>query len=109
LTGEDAPMASQLKEWLEQHPGWEPEDEDWEMESDEEDSAEKKEKAPPAEEPKVILKAKVEDDEYKKNSEEQTYYSIAHTIGEEVKEQATIMVNGNLKEYQIKVKFTFID
>lgn len=100
-------MASQLKEWLEQHPGWEPENEDWDMESDEEEATEKKEKVPVAEEPKPILKTKVEDDEYKKNSEEQTYYSIAHTIGEEVKEQATIMVNGILKEYQIKVNFDF--
>lgn len=45
----------------------------------------------------------VEDDEYHKNAlEEQTYYSIAHTVHEIVTEQATIMVNGKLKEYQIK-------
>jgi hypothetical protein len=30
-------------------------------------------------------------------------YSIAHTIHEIVTEQATILVNGKLKEYQIKV------
>lgn len=52
---------------------------------------------------KTIHKAKVEDDEYK--TEEQTYYSIAHTIREVVTEQATIMVNGKLKEYQIKVSY----
>lgn len=50
---------------------------------------------------KTIHKAKVEDDEYK--TEEQTYYSIAHTVHEVVTEQASIMVNGKLKEYQIKV------
>ncbi|KAG8224506.1 hypothetical protein J437_LFUL004989 [Ladona fulva] len=50
----------------------------------------------------IIRKARVEDDEYKNYTEEQNYYSIAHTIREEVKEQATIMVNGALKEYQIK-------
>lgn len=50
----------------------------------------------------VIKKAKVEDDEYKNATEEQTYYSIAHTVHEIVTEQASIMVNGNLKEYQIK-------
>lgn len=30
-------------------------------------------------------------------------FSIAHTIHEMVTEQATIMINGKLKEYQIKV------
>lgn len=30
-------------------------------------------------------------------------FSIAHTIHESVTEQASILVNGNLKEYQIKV------
>ncbi|CAG2053427.1 unnamed protein product [Timema podura] len=50
----------------------------------------------------VIQKAKVEDDEYKNYTEEQTYYSIAHTITEKVTEQTQIMVNGQLKEYQIR-------
>nr|CAD7453329.1 unnamed protein product [Timema tahoe] len=50
----------------------------------------------------MIKKAKVEDDEYKCSTEEQTYYSIAHTINEIVTEQSTILVNGSLKEYQIK-------
>lgn len=54
---------------------------------------------------KTIHKAKVEDDEYK--TEEQTYYSIAHTVHEVVTEQASIMVNGKLKEYQIKVFYSF--
>lgn len=54
---------------------------------------------------KTIHKAKVEDDEYK--TEEQTYYSIAHTVHEVVTEQASIMVNGQLKEYQIKVLYSF--
>lgn len=49
---------------------------------------------------KPTHKAKVEDDEYK--TEEQTYYSIAHTVHESVTEQASIMVNGQLKEYQTK-------
>lgn len=50
-----------------------------------------------------IFVFKIEDDEYHKNTtEEQTYYSIAHTVHEVVTEQATIMVNGYLKEYQVK-------
>ena len=52
---------------------------------------------------KPVHKPKVEDDEYK--TEEQTYYSIAHTVHEVVTEQASIMVNGKLKEYQIKVNY----
>lgn len=48
----------------------------------------------------LIKKAKVEDDEYK--AEEKNYYSIAHDIREHVTEQASILVNGKLKEYQIK-------
>lgn len=54
---------------------------------------------------KPLHKAKVEDDEYK--TEEQTYYSIAHTVHEVVTEQASIMVNGLLKEYQTKVMYLF--
>jgi SWI/SNF-related matrix-associated actin-dependent regulator of chromatin subfamily A member 2/4 len=48
----------------------------------------------------LIKKAKAEDDEYK--AEEKNYYSIAHDIRERVTEQASILVNGKLKEYQIK-------
>lgn len=111
LTGEEAPLMSQLSTFLESHPGWEPieseseEDEDEEEEENEgEEKSENKEKCTgDSEEEKVkktIHKAKVEDDEYK--TEEQTYYSIAHTVHEVVTEQASIMVNGKLKEYQIK-------
>ena len=45
----------------------------------------------------VILKAKVEDDEYKTDDGEKNYYSIAHTIHEKITEQPSILVNGNLK------------
>lgn len=36
-------------------------------------------------------------------------FSIAHTIHESVTEQASILVNGNLKEYQIKVIIYYIE
>lgn len=52
----------------------------------------------------VLKKAKVEDDEYKNISGEKNYYSIAHTVKETVTQQASIMVNGLLKEYQVKVR-----
>ncbi|XP_076750195.1 ATP-dependent helicase brm isoform X2 [Xylocopa sonorina] len=111
LTGEEAPLMSQLSAFLESHPGWEPiesesedDDDDDDDENDGEEKGDSKEKsAGDSEEDKVkktIHKAKVEDDEYK--TEEQTYYSIAHTVHEVVTEQASIMVNGKLKEYQIK-------
>lgn len=108
LSGEEAPMLSQLQDWLQQNPGWEIVDTDDEDSDDDDDNKSKfdRENAIRTEEDKakdVIKKAKVEDDEYHKNAnEEQTYYSIAHTIHEIVTEQASIMVNGKLKEYQIK-------
>ncbi|KAL1138772.1 hypothetical protein AAG570_008834 [Ranatra chinensis] len=109
LRGDDAPLASQLGPWLEAHPGWEAidesdDDEDDSEEEDEDDDRMSKSGAKAAgdEAREVINKAKVEDDEYKSTTEEHTYYSIAHTIHEIVTEQATIMVNGKLKEYQIK-------
>ena len=55
------------------------------------------------EEPKKIQP--VGDDEYLSITGEKNYYFIAHTIKEEVKEQASIMVNGKLKEYQIKARY----
>ncbi|XP_063906317.1 ATP-dependent helicase brm isoform X2 [Zophobas morio] len=107
LSGEDAPMLSQLQEWLLQHPGWEAIDSDDEdSDDDDDDNGGRHHDASKSEEDKakeVINKAKVEDDEYHKNAnEEQTYYSIAHTVHEIVTEQASIMVNGQLKEYQTK-------
>lgn len=42
-----------------------------------------------------------EDDEYKSGGS-QSYYALAHAIREQVKEQASILVNGKLKEYQMR-------
>ncbi|XP_054270051.1 transcription activator BRG1-like isoform X2 [Macrosteles quadrilineatus] len=110
ISGEDAPLATQLSEWLEAHPGWIVAEEDSdsdEDDSDEDENGEPKEKKHSKKDgeqvKEVIKKAQVEDDEYKSIScEEHTYYSIAHTIHEMVTEQASIMINGKLKEYQIK-------
>ncbi|XP_025830418.1 ATP-dependent helicase brm isoform X3 [Agrilus planipennis] len=110
LAGEEAPTLNNLKEWLEQHPGWEVADSEYEESDDENDLAPNHRRkhggeGSRTEEEKaheVIKKAKTEDDEYKNSSEEQTYYSIAHTVHEIVTEQASIMVNGKLKEYQTK-------
>ncbi|XP_032517257.1 ATP-dependent helicase brm [Danaus plexippus] len=108
LKGEEAPLLSQLKDWMETHPGWEVLSDSDDSGDDSQDEygrkgghkAENKEKSEEEKNRELIKKAKVEDDEYK--TEEQTYYSIAHTVHESVTEQASILVNGNLKEYQIK-------
>ena len=102
LSGEEAPLASQLQQWLEAHPGWEEVVDD--VPSDEE-RQEEETKAATAEEAKldekateeVIQKAKAEDDEYKTDGGEKNYYSIAHTIHEKIHGQASIMVSGKLK------------
>lgn len=102
LSGEDGPLLRDLQRWLEAHPGYECIDTDTE-DSDEDDKAEAKpeeEKQQDEVKAKEIKKPKVEDDEYR--TEEQTYYSIAHTVHETVTAQASILVNGQLKEYQIK-------
>lgn len=108
LSGDDAPLLRNLQQWLKYHPGWEfviSDNEDSDNEEDErrrrnERDARSGDKTDEDKALEVIKKAKVEDDEYK--TEEQTYYSIAHTVHERVTEQASILVNGNLKEYQVK-------
>lgn len=111
LSGDEAPLASEVDAWLDAHPGWEQVDDDSDEDDEENENEEEDDDATKQStssknnedfvDPKtVICKAKVEDDEYK--TDEQTYYSIAHTINEVVMEQASIMVNGKLKEYQIK-------
>ncbi|XP_055387914.1 ATP-dependent helicase brm isoform X2 [Condylostylus longicornis] len=110
LSGDDAPLLKDLHKWLEAHPGWEWCDSESDCDEDDEEllrererRREQQERTEKTEEElakDLIKKAKVEDDEYR--TEEQTYYSIAHTVHEKVTEQANIMVNGQLKEYQLK-------
>lgn len=120
LSGSDAPLSSQLESWLEMHPGYDvapreagsdsdeydidydddDDEEDDEMDEEEQLST-KKEGENGSSEDATNEEAPIEDDEYK-NSGYESYYGIAHAIREEVKSQATLMVNGQLKEYQIK-------
>ncbi|XP_065203115.1 ATP-dependent helicase brm-like isoform X2 [Planococcus citri] len=103
LRGDDAPLASQLNSWLDSHPGWEiVDDSEDEEDQDEDNMSRDRDRMDESRTKDVIRKAKVEDDEYKNANEEHTYYSIAHTVHECVTEQASIMHNGKLKEYQIK-------
>jgi len=110
LKGDKAPLASELEEFLEKNPDFEPinmDESDDESEVEAEETATKEENEGEEVED-VIEKARreakqVADDEYKKGVKgDMNYYNVAHTITEEVHEQATIMVNGKLKEYQVK-------
>ena len=113
LKGEEAPLLPELQMWLERNPDYEP-ILDYESDNDSDDeSGSKGEDKPEKEdgeektEQEIIEKARMEaqkgDDEYKKGIKgEANYYQMAHTVNEEVHEQASIMVNGKLKEYQVK-------
>merc|ERR1719507_1011632 len=112
LKGEEAPLLPELQLWLERNPDYEP-ILDYESDNESDDESGSKEKAKPEKkdgegtsEQDIIEKARMEakgDDEDKKGIKgEANYYQMAHTVSEEVHEQATIMVNGKLKEYQVK-------
>ena len=101
LRGDEAPLASELEAWLEKNPGWEevPRDED----SDDDSDVEQEKAGESADDiiKKAMAEAK-EDDGDEGGAEKVDYYSIAHTITESVTEQASIMIGGKLKEYQVK-------
>ncbi|CDQ70756.1 unnamed protein product [Oncorhynchus mykiss] len=129
LTGLDAPRAGQLDTWLEMNPGYEvaprSDSEDSGSEEEEEEEVEPQPSQAPTEEKKKIPDPDTEDvsevdaryiiegakqdvdDEY--NSAEaafarglQSYYAVAHAVTETVDKQSTLLVNGQLKHYQIK-------
>jgi len=110
ITGEDAPIKSELKKWLQEHPGFEALDSDEEEEESEQESEDEvletggTEKLDPNDPKTIIAQAATGmDDEYnRRKGSEKTYYSIAHTVLEPVTEQPAMLVNGRLKEYQIK-------
>lgn len=117
LSGNDAPLASQLDTWLEVHPGYEvapreadSESDDYDYDDDDDDDEEddmedeeqhQKKGGENGASAEAATTDAVEDDEYRDSGYE-SYYGIAHAIREEVKTQASLMVNGQLKEYQIK-------
>ncbi|BFZ16660.1 hypothetical protein BsWGS_19698 [Bradybaena similaris] len=98
LSGDQAPLASQLEAWLEMNPNFQvaPKEEEDEEEEDDEESCEEEE------EPEPEMEALEENPNHADDDGEQNYYTLAHTIKEKINEQATIMVNGKLKEYQLK-------
>uniref|UniRef100_A0A8U8BRS9 Uncharacterized protein n=1 Tax=Geospiza parvula TaxID=87175 RepID=A0A8U8BRS9_GEOPR len=132
LTGTDAPKAGQLEAWLEMNPGYEvaPRSDSEESGSEEEEEEEEEEQPQPAqpalpvEEKKkipdpdsddvsevdarhIIENAKQDvDDEYGVSQALarglQSYYAVAHAVTARVDKQSALMVNGVLKQYQIK-------
>jgi len=111
LEGPNAPKMSELESWLESHPGWEAmprevaDDED--NNNNNSDDENSNSNAGPTTtideatgEEKTIF-PQVEDDEYNISNNKSTYYGVAHRIRERVTQQASIMVGGSLKQYQI--------
>ncbi|KAI2800904.1 Transcription activator BRG1 [Blomia tropicalis] len=126
LTGQEAPLASELETWLLSHPGWsvapkvssnddskldgsESEyEEETESGTDDEEEKEKEKTEKPADGTSAastnststpIISA--EDDEYKGGDDQVNYYNIAHGIRERIYEQSSLLKNGKLKEYQL--------
>uniref|UniRef100_A0A667ZQG7 SWI/SNF related BAF chromatin remodeling complex subunit ATPase 4a n=1 Tax=Myripristis murdjan TaxID=586833 RepID=A0A667ZQG7_9TELE len=111
LTGVDAPKAGQLEAWLEMNPGLEDEDDQPHSSSA---PAEEKKKIPDPDSEDVsevdvrhiIEHAKQDvDDEYGNAAFArglQSYYAVAHAVTEKVEKQSSLLVNGQLKQYQIK-------
>uniref|UniRef100_A0A7N8XDK7 Transcription activator BRG1-like n=1 Tax=Mastacembelus armatus TaxID=205130 RepID=A0A7N8XDK7_9TELE len=108
LTGVDAPKAGQLETWLEMNPGYEVA-----PRSDSEDSEEEEEEEVSALSHDWIKitrflcrNAKQDvDDEYSGAAFArglQSYYSVAHAVTEKVEKQSSLLINGQLKQYQIK-------
>ncbi|KAK6179113.1 hypothetical protein SNE40_011545 [Patella caerulea] len=103
ISGDDAPFARDIQEWMAQNPGYEVQ-KDEDDDDDEEEDEEEEEESEPEEEhktPNIVTPAR-DDDEYTVDSESLNYYGIAHTIREKITQQASIMVYGKLKEYQVQ-------
>ncbi|CAF3394516.1 unnamed protein product [Rotaria sp. Silwood1] len=122
--GQDAPLASELDNWLEKNPGWQPiprENSDDEDDDTSRDiaarlaektaiipvpTADEQEKGVVEDEKivkEVLTKAKqaTEDDEYHTASLD-SYYAVAHRVRERVTKQSLLLVGGTLKPYQIQ-------
>ncbi|CAF0773868.1 unnamed protein product [Rotaria sordida] len=122
--GPDAPLESELDNWLEKNPGWQPiprensDDEDDDASHDitarlaetaitiPVPTADEQEKGVVEDEKivkEVLTKAKqaTEDDEYHTASLD-SYYAVAHRVRERVTKQSLLLVGGTLKPYQIQ-------
>ncbi|CAH8646202.1 unnamed protein product [Heterobilharzia americana] len=114
VEGDAAPLASEVYTWLQDHQGWEilPTDTDGSvihdlLETDDEYKRKRKFDDDDDDDDNSMVHVGTEDDEYNKRGESganapQSYYTLAHAVREDVKEQASILVHGRLKEYQLR-------
>ncbi|CAI9732152.1 probable global transcription activator SNF2L2 isoform X1 [Octopus vulgaris] len=102
LSGEEAPLSSQIETWLEQHPGFEvaPREEGESDDDDDDDSDEEEDDKPKLPGNPELPPSTQDDDEYRNDLT--NYYTIAHSVREIITEQASMLINGKLKEYQVK-------
>lgn len=123
LEGDEAPRESELDAWLEEHPGWEVVPREFENDDDAAAASDDDENSnaaapPPAPAPvepspsnggetptaaaanggEVVPQA--DDDDYYSQGMN-SYYGLAHRVRERVTKQASILVGGSLKPYQV--------
>ncbi|KAI6223354.1 hypothetical protein M3Y95_00881300 [Aphelenchoides besseyi] len=120
LTGDQAPRAEELDQWLEMHPGYEVLSRDAGSDIDEEDDDSGKQVIKDDKDDefeggldeeqrnkRIIEKARNEEDEYSNNKRQmESYYATAHRIHEKIVNQHSSLGGGNdslkLKPYQLK-------
>ena len=69
---------------------------------DSEDDSEDDEAAVGDGTPDDVIRKAMEEAARKDEEMKEDYYSIAHTISEQITSQPTILIGGDLKEYQLK-------
>ena len=119
--GQEAPQFEDLEQFLEDNPGWEVIDSDGEDSEGEGEGSQEVLDEPLETKPSVGAESDLEedknastilvaskrveiDDEYAKKGskgEGNTYYSLAHSYKEVIREQPSSLVGGYLKEYQV--------
>ncbi|KAJ8253989.1 hypothetical protein COCON_G00206010 [Conger conger] len=104
LTGMDAPRAGQLEAWLEVNPGYEvaPRSDSEDSGSEEEEDEEEE---PQSSQALVEEKKKIPDPDNEDVSEVDVLHIIEHAkqdVDDEVDKQSSLLINGQLKQYQIK-------
>uniref|UniRef100_A0A8C5M013 SWI/SNF related BAF chromatin remodeling complex subunit ATPase 4 n=1 Tax=Leptobrachium leishanense TaxID=445787 RepID=A0A8C5M013_9ANUR len=112
FTGTDAPKAGQLETWLEMNPGYEEEEEQPASSVTALPAAAEEKKIPDPDSDDVCemfareIIAQDVDDEYSISQAFeaglQSYYAVAHAVSEKVEKQSSLLVNGILKQYQVK-------
>ena len=122
--GQEAPAFDDLEQFLEDNPGWKVMDSDGEMSDVEEGDQRGEGEAEEVGEVRQSVGAESDTEEDKHTStilaackrveiedgygkkggkgEESTYYAMAHSYQEEIREQPNTLIGGTLKEYQVK-------